>query len=54
MVEERGLPVAELPAHGAGWQAHLEDLARSLVGLPSLWEDRWNELISAYQDADVA
>ena len=54
VVEERGLPVAELPAHGAGWQAHLEDLARSLIGLPSLWEDRWNELISAYQDADVA
>ena len=32
VVEERGLPVAELPSYGAGWQAHLEDLARHVGG----------------------
>ncbi|MEP9381895.1 SRPBCC domain-containing protein [Nocardioides cheoyonin] len=30
LVEERGLPIASLHFHGAGWQAHLEDLGRSL------------------------
>ena len=31
VVEERGLPVDKLYLHGAGWQAHLEDLGRSLA-----------------------
>ena len=30
VVEERGLPVAQLHFYGAGWQVHLEDLGRSL------------------------
>lgn len=49
VVEERGLPLYHLPFHGAGWQAHLEDLARSLNGEPSAWRERWTELTPAYQ-----
>ncbi len=66
VVEERGLPVDKLHFHGAGWQAHLEDLGRSLAsGGPahadgwsgqapaSAWHERWAELTPAYQDAEV-
>ncbi|WP_114854998.1 SRPBCC family protein [Brachybacterium sp. YJGR34] len=53
VVEERGLPLDDLPAHGAGWQAHLEDLARSLVGGASVWRERWTVLIPEYQRRDV-
>lgn len=62
VVEERGLPVGELSFHGAGWQAHLEDLDRSLVlgdsvhpdGWSALraapnWRSRWVELTPAYE-----
>ena len=35
VVEERGLPLDELAAHGAGWQVHVEDLAAHLVGTRS-------------------
>ncbi len=64
VVEERGLPVADLPLHGAGWQVHLEDLGRSLdVGGPAhadtwsadapatAWGERWAEVAPAYRDA---
>jgi uncharacterized protein YndB with AHSA1/START domain len=63
VVEERGLPVAALHFHGAGWQAHLEDLGRSLASdgpahsggwsdsaPASGWHERWNELTPEYQD----
>ena len=49
VVEERGLPLDELHFHGAGWQAHLEDLNRSLVGKTSIWKQRWTELKPAYE-----
>ncbi|HZT96917.1 MAG TPA: SRPBCC domain-containing protein [Chloroflexota bacterium] len=49
VVEERGLALAELHFHGAGWQAHLEDLGRSLVGKPSTWKARWTELTPTYE-----
>jgi hypothetical protein len=64
VVEERGLPAGALPAHGAGWQAHLEDLARSLVLAgpvhadgwsehepAAAWRGRWTELTPHYRDA---
>jgi uncharacterized protein YndB with AHSA1/START domain len=49
VVEERGLPLAELHYHGAGWQAHLEDLGRALSGEESDWKARWDELTPAYE-----
>jgi uncharacterized protein YndB with AHSA1/START domain len=55
VVEERGLPVGALAAHGAGWQAHLEDLAALVAGRePADWRDRWTELTPPYRElADV-
>jgi uncharacterized protein YndB with AHSA1/START domain len=49
VVEERGLPLDRLYFHGAGWQAHLEDLGHSLAGNPSVWKARWTELTPAYE-----
>jgi uncharacterized protein YndB with AHSA1/START domain len=64
VVEERGLPRDRLHFHGAGWQAHLEDLARSLgaAGLGSwteqapepTWRARWAELTPAYERAGIS
>jgi uncharacterized protein YndB with AHSA1/START domain len=49
-IEQRGIPLAELAAHGAGWQAHAEDLAAYLAGRqPGPWEPRWAELTPAYE-----
>ena len=66
VVEERGLPMADLPFHGAGWQAHLEDLGRSLSlgdsahpgGWTSTqhaagWHERWTALMPAYHELTV-
>lgn len=51
VIEERGLPPGELAAHGAGWQAHVEDLAGHLAGRePADWRSRWTELTPPYQD----
>jgi uncharacterized protein YndB with AHSA1/START domain len=49
VVEERGLPLDVLYKHGAGWQAHVEDLGRYLAGGQSMWKPRWEELSPAYQ-----
>ncbi len=62
VVEERGLPVDKLHFHGAGWQAHLEDLGRSLRLGGSVhpdgwsatkaspnWRSRWVELTPQYE-----
>ncbi|TDW18025.1 SRPBCC domain-containing protein [Kribbella kalugense] len=63
VVEERGLPADKLHFYGAGWQAHLEDLGRSLTSAGAVhedgwseqkpagaWHQRWTELTSAYRD----
>lgn len=50
VIEERGLPLGELAAHGAGWQVHVQDLAAHIAGGESAdWRSRWTELIAAYQ-----
>jgi uncharacterized protein YndB with AHSA1/START domain len=49
VVEERGLPLDVLHFHGAGWQAHFEDLRRSLAGKHSEWKVRWTELTPVYE-----
>jgi uncharacterized protein YndB with AHSA1/START domain len=51
VIEERGIPVAELAGHGAGWQAHVEDLATHLAGRePGDWHTRWTALTPVYED----
>ena len=50
VVEERGLPLDEYADHGAGWQAHIEDLATHLTGAePADWRTRWIELRPPYE-----
>ena len=53
VVEERGLPLDRLHLYGAGWQAHLEDLGRSLTGQASEWKTRWDELAPTYETMPV-
>ncbi len=51
VVEERGLPLDKAAAHGAGWQAHIEDLGAYLAGkATSDWRTRWSELTAGYQN----
>ncbi|MEE4545016.1 SRPBCC family protein [Streptomyces sp. V4-01] len=55
VVEERGLPVSAVANHGAGWQAHVEDLAAHLAGRERCdWHTRWEQLIPSYRDLAVA
>lgn len=50
ILEERGLPLDEVASHGAGWQAHVEDLAAHLEGRRAAdWHMRWIELTPAYR-----
>jgi uncharacterized protein YndB with AHSA1/START domain len=54
--EERGMPLDQLAAYGAGVQIHVEDLAAYLAGRERVdARARWDELIPAYRDlaADV-
>jgi hypothetical protein len=66
VVEERGISLKGLHFYGAGWQAHLEDLAQSLAtGAPAhpdgwspeqpatAWHARWTELTAANQDTSM-
>jgi uncharacterized protein YndB with AHSA1/START domain len=51
VVEERGIPLGEIAGNGAGWQAHVEDLAAHLAGRqPADWRTRWIELTPSYRD----
>jgi uncharacterized protein YndB with AHSA1/START domain len=50
VIEERGLPIDQLPAYGAGWQVHVEDLAAHLAGRERCdIEARWEALLPTYQ-----
>jgi uncharacterized protein YndB with AHSA1/START domain len=50
VIEERGLPLTELAAHGAGWQVHVEDLAAYLEGRERVdWRQRWMEITPSYR-----
>ncbi|WP_284045141.1 SRPBCC domain-containing protein [Paractinoplanes maris] len=53
VVEERGLSRERLHFHGAGWQAHLEDLARSLGGEAAAGPESWTELTPAYAEVGI-
>jgi uncharacterized protein YndB with AHSA1/START domain len=51
VVEERGMPLDQLAAYGAGIQVHVEDLAAHLAGRERCDADaRWDELEPAYKD----
>lgn len=51
VVEERGIPLGQLAGHGAGWQAHVEDLGAHLAGRePDDWRARWAALTPAYKE----
>jgi uncharacterized protein YndB with AHSA1/START domain len=54
VIEERGLPLENLYKHGAGWQAHIEDLARYLAGNDSGWRERWTELSPIYEAFEIS
>jgi uncharacterized protein YndB with AHSA1/START domain len=50
IVEEQGIPLAEIGKHGAGWHTHIEDLARHLGEHDQLdWRSRWVELTPTYE-----
>jgi uncharacterized protein YndB with AHSA1/START domain len=50
VVRDHGLALEDLPFHGAGWQAHLEDLAAEVDRRPAGdWRDRWTTLTPLYQ-----
>lgn len=50
VIEERGIPLDELAYHGAGWQAHTEDLTAHIHGRQAAdWKARWTALTPAYE-----
>jgi uncharacterized protein YndB with AHSA1/START domain len=51
VIEDSGFERDELAGHGAGWQAHFEDLATYLAGgEPSGWGDRWRQWTPVYTE----
>lgn len=50
VIEERGVPLRMLAGYGAGWQAHLEDLAAHVDGRErGDWRTRWLDLSASYE-----
>lgn len=50
VVEESGIPLTEIGAHGAGWQAHIDDLWSHLEGATSSdWQEQWAALTPSYE-----
>jgi uncharacterized protein YndB with AHSA1/START domain len=50
ILDQRGLPLDQLAAYGAGLQVHVEDLAAHIAGRERVAEARWAELLTPYQD----
>ena len=51
VIEDRGLPLEQIAAYGAGDQIHVEDLAAYLAGRERCdARSRWQELHPAYQE----
>ncbi|WP_243422495.1 SRPBCC domain-containing protein [Micromonospora globispora] len=51
VIEDRGLPLQQIAAYGAGNQVHVEDLAAYLAGRERCnARERWQELHPAYQE----
>lgn len=50
VIEERGIAIEQLPDHGAGWHAHMEDLDAHLHGQERQdWRTRWLDLTPSYE-----
>ena len=55
VIEDRGLPLEQIAAYGAGDQIHVEDLAAYLAGRERCdARARWHELHPAYQQLAIA
>jgi uncharacterized protein YndB with AHSA1/START domain len=50
LLDQRGLPLEQLAAYGAGLQVHVEDLAAHIAGRQRVTQGRWGELLPAYQE----
>ena len=51
VIEERGVPLDQLAAYGAGWQVHAEDLAAHVAGLERDADDaRWVDMGPTYRE----
>lgn len=50
VLDQRGLPLNQLAAYGAGLQVHVEDLAAHIAGRERAAQPRWGELFPACQD----
>lgn len=51
VVEERGIPIDQLAAYGAGWQVHAEDLASHVAGAERDEDDaRWVDAVPLYRE----
>ena len=50
VLDQRGLPLDQLAAYGAGLQVHVEDLTAHIAGHERVAQGRWGELLPAYQD----
>lgn len=54
VIEDRGVPLQQIAAYGAGDQIHLEDLAAYLAGTETCHaRARWQELQPAYQQLPI-
>lgn len=54
VIETRGITLEYLPAHGAGWQVHVEDLAAYLAGRERCaMRARWLEIVPAYREMRI-
>lgn len=42
------------PGYGAGWHAHLDQLAGHLEGEPRSWDERYQAVLGTYRDAAAA
>ncbi len=53
IIEERGLPVDDLPSYAAGWHAQLDQLDATLTGGPTVdWRSRWEQLRTTYRSIE--
>jgi len=54
VMEERGVPLAQVRSYGAGWQVHAEDLASHVAGADRDADpQRWSNAVAAYRDGPV-